>query len=117
MRPRGPRGVERIQTRRNLSLRGYGIAVAASLTGCVETDYGAASGKKKTQYGVPRAPERAPFRRGVEGSSPHPSLKEQSEGRGAYFVLGSDVREWYVFRLTSFASQTITGNRKPKTME
>jgi len=51
---------------------------------------------EKTQYGAPRAPERAPFRGGVEVSPPHSSLKGQSEGRGAYFVLGSDVREWYV---------------------
>ena len=50
------------------------------------------SEKKKAQYEAPRAPERALFKVGVEGSSPHPSLKGESEGRGAYSVLLFDVR-------------------------
>jgi hypothetical protein len=33
----------------------------------------------------------------VEGSSLHPSLKRQGEGRGAYSVLRVDVPKWYVF--------------------
>jgi hypothetical protein len=60
------------------------------------------NGQENTQYGAHRAPERAPFEGRAEGKSPHPSLKEQSEGRGAYSVLGSDLWKWYVFsRLTS----------------
>ncbi len=41
--------------------------------------------------------EKAPFKGRVEGSSPHPSLEGQGEGRGAYSVLSSDVLEWYIF--------------------
>jgi hypothetical protein len=55
------------------------------------------SGQEKAKYGAPRAPERAPFKGRVEGSSPHPPLEDKGEGRGAYFVLSSDVLEWYVF--------------------
>ena len=47
MGPREPSGAERIKKRRNMSLRGYGIAVAASLTGCVKNDYVAATGSKQ----------------------------------------------------------------------
>ncbi len=38
-----------------------------------------------------RCTEKTPFEEGVEGSSPHPSLKGQCEGRGAYDVLRFDV--------------------------
>jgi len=62
-------------------------------TDCVKSDYGAAAGRKKTQYGALLAPERMPFGGGIEGSFPHLSLKWQSEGRGSYSVLASDVRE------------------------
>ena len=56
-------------------------------------------GQEKAKYGAPLASERAPFKGRVEGSSPHPSLEGQSEGRGAYSVLSSDVLEWYVFQV------------------
>ena len=58
------------------------------------------SGQENAKYGAPRAPERALFKglQGrVEGSSPHPCLEGQGEGRGAYSVLSSDVLELYVF--------------------
>ena len=55
------------------------------------------SAQEKAKYGAPRAPERAPFKGRVDGSSPHPSLEGQGEGRGAHSVLSSDVLEWYVF--------------------
>ena len=55
------------------------------------------SEQEKAQYEAPHAPERAPFGEGVEGSSPHPSLERQGEGRGAYSVLRVDVPKWQVF--------------------
>jgi len=53
--------------------------------------------QEKAQYEAPRAPERTPFEGGVEGSSHHPSLKGQDEGRDAYSVLRVGVPIWYVF--------------------
>ena len=69
------------------------------------------SGQEKAKYGAPRAPERAPSKRRVEGSSPHPSLEGQGEGRGAYSVLSSDVLEWYVF--PGFPIFTLKNNKVP----
>ena len=66
-------------------------------TGCVETVLRSGSKQEKAQYGAPRAPEKAPFEGGVEGSSPHLPLEGPREGRGAYFVLLFDVPKWYVF--------------------
>ena len=44
--PNGPRGAGKIDTLRILSLRNYGIAVAAFFTGCVKTEYVAAARRK-----------------------------------------------------------------------
>ena len=54
----GPRGAGRINTLRSLLLWGYGIAIAA-FTGCIKTEYGAASGMKK------RSTERPVHRKGA----------------------------------------------------
>ena len=60
-------------------------------------------GQEKAMYGVPSAPEGAPFERREESVSSPPPLKEKSEGRGAYSVRSSDVSVWHVFyRLPSY---------------
>ncbi len=58
------------------------------------------SGQEKTQYGAHCAPERAPFEGRVEGSSLHPFLKGQSEGRGAYLFLAPICGNCTFFKLT-----------------
>jgi hypothetical protein len=52
-------------------------------TGCVKSDVRGGTELEKTQYGARRAPESAFFKVRVEGSSPHPPLEGQGEGRGA----------------------------------
>ncbi len=71
-------------------------------TGCVGIVCEAASCRNKTQYEAPRAPERTPIEGEVEGSFPHPSLKGQNEGRGAYDVIRFHVSKWYVSQVNLF---------------
>ncbi len=43
----------------------------------------------------------------MEGSSLHPPLKEQGEGRSSYSVRSSDVWLWYVFQVNLVPTEGI----------
>jgi len=93
--PQGSGGEYRFTVCLGRTLVSYGGIV----TGYVGTDCKAAASKKKRNTKRPVHWKGRPSGGGgwVEGSSPHPSLKGQGEGRGAYSVLCFDVSKWYVF--------------------